>query len=231
MKHQSAFTLIELLLSLAIAALISVGTLQLFQTSLGAKDVIDEQSGEFAAMNRAMRLIEQDMIQVAPMRDVRDPYGEYSAAVDLSFDGLYLTRAGWSQSTFMTYERSSLQRVHYRLAEPGSDLCPWLEDDDRNDAGGCLVRSFRTHLDDDGYLTWQHQVLLRPVSTINWQFLVAEPGGESEFKNEPPQADPRDDVKRNRLKAILFSLEANGREYSRLFRTPSMPFSDEEDNS
>lgn len=225
MNRQAAFTLIELLLSLAIAALISVGTLQLFNTSIGAKAVVDDQSSEFAAMNRAMRLIEQDMIQIAPMRKVRDPFGEYRNAVDLTYEGLYVTRAGWAQSQFLTYERSSLQRVHYRLAESGSELCPWLEDDAQNDAGGCLIRSYRPHLDDDGYLNWQHQVLLRPVSAIRWQFLIIDPrSGSSEYSDTPPEEDPRDGIQHTRLKAILFELQtAQGRNYGRLFRVPSEP--------
>lgn len=224
-RPSAGFTLIELLLSLAIAALISVGTLTLFTTSTGAKDVVDEQSSRFAAVNRAMRLLEQDLIQIAPYRQVRDPFGDYEDAVKLDFNGLYLTRAGWAQSPFLTVERSSLQRVHYRLAEPGSELCPWLEDDAAaDDQTNCLVRSYRVHLDDDGYLSWQHQLLITQVEKMTWEFLHLDPAtGEQSFRDEPPVVDPVTGVKNTVLEAVLYTLTlSQGGEYRRLIQVPSL---------
>ena len=223
-RPSSGFTLIELLLSLAIAALISVGTLTLFNTSVGAKDVVEDQSLQFSALNRAIRLMEQDLIQVAPYRRVRDPFGDYEDAVQLDYNGLFLTRAGWAQSPFLTMERSSLQRVHYRLAEPGSDLCPWSEDDAvADEQSGCLVRSYRLHLDDDGYLTWQHQVLMTQVESIEWQFLHLNPAtSEQEFRDEPPTLDPSSGLKESVLQAIQFDISlSEGGTYRRLIQVPS----------
>lgn len=226
MTHRSSgFTLIELLLSLAIAALISVGTLALFNTSVGAKDVVEDQSSRFASMNRAMRLLEQDLIQIAPYRPVRDPFGDYEDSVELDYNGLFLTRSGWAQSPFLTYERSSLQRVHYRLAEPGSDLCPWADDDAlADDQTACLVRSYRAHLDDDGYLSWQHQILMTQVEEMTWEFLHLDPTtGEQDYRDEPPLQNPSTGVKDTVLQAILFSLTlSEGGEYRRLIQVPSI---------
>ncbi|EAR09729.1 type II secretion system minor pseudopilin GspJ [Reinekea blandensis] len=223
-RLNSGFTLIELLLSLAIAALISVGTLTLFNTSIGAKDVVEEQSLRFASLNRAIRVIEQDLIQVAPYRSVRDPFGDYEDAVHLDYNGLFLTRAGWAQSPFLAMERSSLQRVHYRLAEPGSEVCPWAEDDAvADEQSGCLVRSYRVHLDDDGYLSWQHQVLMTQVESVEWQFLHLNPTtSEQEFRDEPPTLNPSSGVKETVLQGVQFDISlSDGGTYRRLIQVPS----------
>lgn len=225
MINHRGFTLIELLLALAISAIISVGTFFLFNTSMNAKDVVEEQSTSFGQLNRVVRVIEQDFIQWTPLRGVRTPYGEYDSALVLNFEGLYLTRNGWASSALLSYERSSLQRVHYRLAEPGSELCPWLDNDEENDAGGCLIRSYKTHLDDDGSQDWHHQMLLRPVKSVDWQFLIFDPAlNAMDYYSEPPREDPRDGIQRTRLRAVLMKITTGqGSEIERLFRTPSQP--------
>ena len=225
MKRQSGFTLIELLLALTIAAMISMGTLFLFTTTLSSKDVVDEQSEHMAQLSRVLRVIEQDFIQLSPSRAVRDVYGDYLPSIQVNFDGMYLTRNGWATSRFMAFERSTLQRVHYRIAEPGSELCPLLDDDAANDLGGCLIRSYLAHLDDDGSLTWQHQKLFRPTKRIGWQFLVFDPETNStELRSEPPEEDPRDGLVKTRLLAVEFEFEVGtGQQYVRLFATPSLP--------
>lgn len=223
MTLAKGFTLVELLLALAIAALISMGTVFMFNTSLRAKEVVEEQSSSFAAMNRAMRIIEQDFIQASAYREVKDPYGDYVNPVHLNFDGLYLTRHGWTNSRFQTFERSTLQHIHYRLAEPGSELCPYLENDEENDLGGCLIRSYRPHLDDDGALNWNHQKLLRPVESIEWQFLIFNPEiNASEFSFEPPLPDVSTGEQLTTLSGVQFNLTMGlGGSYVRLFQTPS----------
>ena len=225
MNTNRGFTLIELLLALSIAALIYMGILFLFQTSLNSKNVIEEQAESMAKIGRAMRVIEQDIIQLSPYRSVRDPFGDFRPAIEMTFEGLYLTRNGWAISQFSSYQRSSQQRVHYRLAEPGSELCPWAEDDEVNDAGGCLIRSFQLQLDDDGSLAWQHQPLLRPVKTMNWQFLIDDPeSGSMDFRNELPQEDPRDGVTRSRLIGVQVEVQTGqGQSLKRLFSTPTLP--------
>jgi general secretion pathway protein J len=224
MRHYG-FTLVELLIALAIAAIISVGTLFLFNTSLNSKDVVEEQSTVFAQTNRMMRIVEQDFIQLSPFRSVRDPYGEFQKPIQLTFEGLFFTRNGWANSRLLPTERSTLQRVHYRLAEPGSDLCPWLENEEENDLGGCLIRSYKTHLDDDGSLNWQHQVIFRPIKEVDWEFLVFDPQlNSADFKNQPPEEDPRDGLQRTRLLGVRVQIETGyGSVYQRLIQTPTVP--------
>jgi general secretion pathway protein J len=227
---KNGFTLIELLLALAISAIIAMGTLQLFNTVMKSKTALVDQAAETSQLTRSMRKMEQDFIQLSPYRSVRDPYGEHLPPVHVDYEGLFITRSGWANSVFMSYERSVQQRVHYRLAEPGSELCPLLDDDDLNDLGGCLVRSYTAHLDDDGALVWQHQNILRPMKKIEFDFLVFNPEQrETEYRSEPPIEDPRTGIQLERLLGVLVKFEmGSGRNYERLFRTPSLPLFDVE---
>jgi general secretion pathway protein J len=222
---KNGFTLIELLLALAISAIIAMYTLSLFNTVMNSKSALIEQAAETSQLTRSMRKLEQDFIQLSPYRSVRNPYGEYIPPMHLDFEGLYLTRTGWANSVFMSYERSTQQRVHYRLAEPGSELCPLLEQDELNDLGGCLIRSYMAHLDDDGSLAWQHQNILRPLKTIEFEFLVFNPvQNNTEYRSEPPTEDPRTGITIERILGVMVTFEmGTGRTYQRLFRTPSQP--------
>jgi len=231
MNQHKGLTLIELLIALAVGSIIAIGTFSLFNSSVNARNTLVAHSEEVSQLSRTMRVLEQDFIQHAPSRPVRDAYGEYSSALILNFDGLFLTRNGWSFSPFMTYERSTQQRVHYRLAEPGSELCELLEEDEQNDLGGCLIRSYQSHLDDDGSLKWHHQKLMRPIKHVNWQFLVLNPEtSEMKFSDEPPVEDPRTGLFITRLMGIEITLESgNGMVHKRLFAMPSLPVIDDDE--
>jgi general secretion pathway protein J len=230
---KNGFTLIELLIALAISAIIAIGTLTLFSTVLTSKEALVDQAAETSQLTRSMRKMEQDFIQLSPYRSVRNPYGEYIPPIHLDFEGLYLTRSGWANSVFMSYERSTQQRVHYRLAEPGSELCPLLEQDELNDLGGCLIRSYMAHLDDDGGLAWQHQNILRPIKSIDFDFLIFNPQqNNTEYRSEPPIEDPRTGVQIERLLGVLVKYElGSGSMYERLYRTPSQPLFEVEEEA
>lgn len=225
MRTNTGFTLIELLLAISISAIIALGTVTLVNTTVTTKEALVVQAEDNSQITRSMRKLEQDFIQITPFRSVRDPFGDFRLPVELNFEGLYFTRLGWGNSPLMKYERSSLQRVHYRLAEVGSELCPEVEDDLTNDQGGCLIRSYTAHLDDDGSLLWYHQKILRPVKAISFDFLVYQPSdGSMEYRSEPPQPDDITGIVTDRLRGIIMNLEmGNGQSYERIFRTPSLP--------
>lgn len=225
MTAKKGFTLVELLLAISISAIIALGTVTLVNSTINTRNALASQAEASSQLTRAMRKIEQDLIQISPFRPVRDPYGDYLPPVELNFEGLYFTRLGWGNSPLMSYERSSLQRLHYRLAEPGSELCPLLDNDEDNDLGGCLIRGYTAHLDNDGSLTWQYQRILRPVKQIEWDFLVHNPqDGSTEFRSEPPGPDPTTGVTVERLLGINMNIVmGTGQSYERIFRTPSLP--------
>ncbi|WP_414479173.1 type II secretion system protein GspJ [Reinekea sp.] len=225
LSRVQGMTLIELLVALALSAVIAIGTFNLLHTSINTRDTLGAQAESTSQLSRAMRLLEQDFIQFSPQRPVKDAFGDYAAALVMDLDGLALTHNGWASSPFMAYERSTEQRVLYRLAEPGSELCALLDDDQVNDQGGCLIRSYHAHLDDDGSLQWYHQQLLRPLKAIDWRFLIFDPETNStEFQSEPPSEDPRTGLQLTRLIGVEVSLVlGTGPIHQRIFAVPSLP--------
>lgn len=222
--HQQGFTLIELLIALAISAILAVGTFYLVQVSRHTYETLTVSNEYRSQLTRVMRTIESDFSQWAPRRPVKDAFDTEQAAMKLDeLDGLLLTRNGWRLSQFAEFERSSLQRVGYRLAEPGSELCEWLEDEQKNDLGGCLIRSHTVHLDDDGSLEWRHQNLLRPVKSIGFTFMARYNDETQSFDKWPPDI-PYGQTDEPDLFAVEFTLNTGeGDTITRLLAVPRKP--------
>ena len=118
MSRQRAFTLIEVLVAMtvfAVLAAMAYGTLN--QTLLSA-EILNERMDRLQAMQRTMRLLTDDLQQLAP-RPVRDELGDnLRPALDTDFQSgfvLELTRGGWSNPIVLP--RGTLQRAAYRLED------------------------------------------------------------------------------------------------------------------
>ncbi len=117
-RRIKAFTLIEVLVAMAVFALVaalSYGTLN--QTLLSA-ELLSDRMDRLQALQRAVRLLTDDLQQLTP-RPVRDELGDnYGPALNTSFQtgfALELTRGGWSNP--MVLPRSTQQRVAYRIED------------------------------------------------------------------------------------------------------------------
>jgi len=113
-----AFTLIEVLVAMAVFALVSAlayGTLN--QTLLSA-ELLSDRMDRLQALQRAVRLLTDDLQQLTP-RPIRDELGDnYGPALNTSFQtgfALELTRGGWSNP--MVLPRSTQQRAAYRIED------------------------------------------------------------------------------------------------------------------
>ena len=99
----------------AILAAFAYGTLS--QTILSA-EILSERMDRLQALQRTMRLLGDDLQQLAP-RPVRDELGDnFRPALDTNFQSgfaLELTRSGWSNPVVLP--RSTLQRVGYRMED------------------------------------------------------------------------------------------------------------------
>ena len=114
----SGFTLVEVLVAMAITALISMMAYTGLSSALSGAESMRVAATRAHEINQALSMLSRDLRQ-AVNRPVVDEFGQLSPALsggELAPDALALTRAGWHNSTGAP--RSTLQRVRW-----------WLEDD------------------------------------------------------------------------------------------------------
>ena len=114
---EAGFTLVEVLIAMAITAFVSVLSYQTLSTALVGIESARVESERLHEINRAFTVLSRDIRQLAN-RPIRDEFGQVASAVsggELAPVPLRLTRSGWHNSTGAP--RSTLQRVAYRLEE------------------------------------------------------------------------------------------------------------------
>lgn len=152
-RVRDGFTLVEVLVALAVFALIAgAGALVLART-IDTRFVVHEHAERIAELQRMRALLKADLAQAAPRR-TRAPTGRPlpRALMGQTVPGdpvLTLVRSGWSNPD--SAARPSLQRVEYRVVE------------DR------LERRASTYL--DGARAGPPQVLYRGVSDVAVTFI------------------------------------------------------------
>jgi general secretion pathway protein J len=114
-KAQPGFTLVEVLIALAITAFVSVIAYGSFSTVLTGVERTRATAERVYQVNRAWMIISRDLEQFIA-RPVRDEFGESEPAMQGGMAArfpLSLTRGGWHNP--LAQGRPELQRVNYRL--------------------------------------------------------------------------------------------------------------------
>ncbi len=116
-SSEAGFTLVELMISLAIFGMLAAAGVGLLSFSVRAQSASAERLGEVAALERVRAILTADLAQATP-RITRDADGNRTVAfvggsgmpgeVALGF-----VRRGWSNAEDLP--RASLQKVEYRL--------------------------------------------------------------------------------------------------------------------
>lgn len=118
--HKTGFTLIEVLVSLAIFALMSVLAYQALGSSMSNAQVLGDRMDRLRLIQQTMQFVGRDLVQAAP-RPVRNALTEGSRPALLVSPGsefaLELTHTGWPNPAGLP--RGTMQRSAYRL-EDGS---------------------------------------------------------------------------------------------------------------
>lgn len=187
-----AFTLIEVMVSLAIFAILAALCYGALGRTLESAEMLNDRMDRLQAIQRTMRLLTEDLQQLAP-RPIRDELGEsFGPALDTGFQSgfaLELTHGGWSNPIVLP--RSTLQRSAYRM-----------EDDE-------LIRYHWMVLDRTLANQPAEVVLLDGVESILFRFLEANGQWTEQW---PPNSRPGDLGVRERPRAaeIILTLAQEG---------------------
>jgi general secretion pathway protein J len=117
-KRERAFTLIEVLVSLAIFAILATLAYGALGQTLDSAELLNGRMDRLQAIQRTMRLLSEDLQQLSP-RPIRDDLGDgFGPALDTDFESgfaLELTHGGWSNPIVLP--RGTLQRSAYRIED------------------------------------------------------------------------------------------------------------------
>lgn len=175
-RVQRGFTLLELLVAIALFALVSVMAYRGLDSILVASERIELQATRLTELQKGMSFLLRDMEQVVA-RPVRDRFGDRQAALrsdDVGDLRLQFTRGGVPNPVGLT--RSQLQRIGYAL-----------EDDE-------LIRLSWPQLDGADELEARRRILIEQVEELQFRFMNRDrdwvdewpPGGVG---GEPALAD------------------------------------------
>lgn len=115
-RSMGGFTLLELLIAIAIFALLGLATYRMLDSVLKTDASTRAHELQLRELVRGMAAFERDILQVTP-RPVRDPFGDERPALlgeDVDGVALELSRAGWRNP--LGQLRPTVQRVRWELS-------------------------------------------------------------------------------------------------------------------
>ncbi len=186
MRHSRGFTLVEVMVAVAISAILSVMAFTAMNQALENRNRVRATTERLAALQLTVRNLVQDFSQLAP-RPVRQQIGDgFLPALQAeqgTFTEVTLTREGWMNPAGL--QRSGLQRVRYVVRDSVLYREYWTVLDAQQDPLPVSrqmldrVRGFRIRFMNDGRAwqdEWPPQTLQgsRGNRELRWRPLAVE---------------------------------------------------------
>mmetsp|Transcript_6281 Transcript_6281/g.3521 ORF Transcript_6281/g.3521 Transcript_6281/m.3521 type:complete len:219 (+) Transcript_6281:1486-2142(+) len=169
------FTLLELLVAMAVFAVLSVVAYSGLSIVLNSQKKTEQHARRLAEIQKALTFIERDLIQMAP-REIRDEYGDRQPVLIVNEEEneikMEFTRTGRPNvHNVVKGKYSSLQRVAYEVKEKQLIRANWIVLDRAQDSSrfenlllNDIIRFFIECWDGDSWVEkWPSEELPRAV--------------------------------------------------------------------
>ncbi|MEK7991799.1 MAG: type II secretion system minor pseudopilin GspJ [Thiotrichaceae bacterium] len=179
-QAQYGFTLLELLVALAIFSIIAIMAYAGLNAVLKAHEQTTQHANKLAKLQMAIHFISRDLQQFVN-RPVRNEFGELEPALQGQLNQLAFTHAGWRNPT--QQKRSQLRRVNYFIEDEQLWYQYWSVLDRAQDS-----QPYQVKLLDN---IEQMQVSFLDESDkwqTTWTISAQEATQDKRFKSTPPRA-------------------------------------------
>lgn len=121
-RQTLGFTLLEMLIALAIFSIVSMTAGSLLYQAVEARSISTRLADRLVDLERGLGRLSRDVAQYVP-REVRDEFGDATPALLFTAGSLEFTRRGWANPA--EHPRSELQRVRYWVEEDALRRAYW----------------------------------------------------------------------------------------------------------
>lgn len=200
-SNQHGFTLIEIVIALAVFAIVGTMAFGGLNSILKQQASLTERSDQIKELQLALKFLERDINQIA-VRPIRDQFGDAQPAfsappfADNENSFISFTNSGWRNPAGLT--RSHLQRISYEISE------------------NQLIRHTWNRLDGTINEESRDAVILNDIEEVEWLFLN---NTDNWVQQWPPLNSQQSNTLLPRAVSISFTHQAWG-EITRIFPLP-----------